>query len=170
MPRLHRFLIIPFCVASALPWALQDQRESRMVYQAVLDSIHGAGRNAYFVADQTVSLQPTDRWEQSLRSRASHPEELVTLLVRTNETPESIDPNWIDSVSTMPADPALEQQMVGSRWRIAFSRVAFSPDAATALVYVMEVCGGRCGSGGVVRLEKEATRWRISHWEPVMRF
>ena len=170
MAQLHRFFVVPLFVGLTLPWGLQDERESRFVYEAVLDSIRGSGRNAYFVADQTVPLQPTDRWEQFLRSRASLPEDLVALLVRANGTRDPMDPNWIDSVSTMPADPLLEEQAISSRWKIAFSRVAFSSDGATALVYVMEVCGGRCGSGGVVQLKRDETRWRIAHWEHVMRF
>jgi hypothetical protein len=166
----HCIVIVPLLLSPGQRLTPQDADQSLAVYAVVLDSIRASGRNSYFVADQTVPLLPTDGWKQSLRSRASLPGLMTTLLVELNGTRFALDRRWIDSVSTIPAYPALEAQAVSSNWRIGFSRVAFSSDGGTALVYVMEICGGRCGGAGVVELRNEEGRWRIEHWERLMRF
>jgi hypothetical protein len=44
----------------------------------------------------------------------------------------------------------------------AFSHVGFNPSRAQALVYVSYVCGGMCGDGHFVLLERSGGRWRIA--------
>jgi hypothetical protein len=42
----------------------------------------------------------------------------------------------------------------------AFSRIAYSPDALTALMYYEYHCGGLCGGGDMVVVVREGDRWR----------
>jgi hypothetical protein len=44
---------------------------------------------------------------------------------------------------------------------IAFSRVGFNPAMDQALVYIAHGCGGLCGTGHYVLLEKSADKWRV---------
>jgi hypothetical protein len=43
----------------------------------------------------------------------------------------------------------------------AFSRIAYSPDALTALMYYEYHCGGLCGGGDMVVVVREGDRWRV---------
>lgn len=44
----------------------------------------------------------------------------------------------------------------------SFSHIGFNPGRTQALVYVSYVCGGMCGDGHYVLLEKSGGRWRIT--------
>jgi hypothetical protein len=44
----------------------------------------------------------------------------------------------------------------------AFSHIGFNAERAQAIVYVSYVCGGMCGDGHYVLLERTGRRWRIS--------
>jgi len=52
----------------------------------------------------------------------------------------------------------------GSSGYVSFSRVGFNGNATQALVYVVCVCGGLCGTGGYVLLEKKGGTWRTQRW------
>jgi hypothetical protein len=43
----------------------------------------------------------------------------------------------------------------------AFSKIAYSSDALTALMYYEYHCGGLCGGGDIVLLVREGGRWRV---------
>jgi len=57
--------------------------------------------------------------------------------------------------------PAYFKQFPGSPGLLTFSRVGFSPDGAQALFYVSANCGGLCGSGYYVVMEKHNGQWVI---------
>jgi hypothetical protein len=44
----------------------------------------------------------------------------------------------------------------------SFSHIGFNPGRTQALVYVSYVCGGTCGDGHYVLLDKSGGRWRIT--------
>lgn len=50
---------------------------------------------------------------------------------------------------------------------IAFSRVGFNADRSQARVYIEHTCGGLCGTGHYVLLEKGAEGWRVVKREMV---
>ena len=49
----------------------------------------------------------------------------------------------------------------GSSGIVTFSRVGYSPDGNTAMVYVGNSCGGLCGTGYDIILVKENGNWKI---------
>jgi hypothetical protein len=44
---------------------------------------------------------------------------------------------------------------------IVLSRVGFNAARNQAMVYIQHVCGGLCGTGHYVLLEKNADQWRV---------
>jgi hypothetical protein len=49
----------------------------------------------------------------------------------------------------------------GSRGLVRFSSPAFTQDSSKALVYVSHSCGGLCGTGWLVLLNRSQGTWRI---------
>ena len=47
--------------------------------------------------------------------------------------------------------------------RYSVSNIGFNAERTQAVVYVSHVCGGTCGSGSYLFLERAGSRWRISH-------
>jgi hypothetical protein len=47
---------------------------------------------------------------------------------------------------------------------VTFSRVGFNGSGTQALVYVVRMCGGLCGSGCYVFLEKKGGAWQTQRW------
>jgi len=58
--------------------------------------------------------------------------------------------------------PAYYKQYPGSQGIATLSRVGFSADATQALFYISNRCGGLCGSGWYVLMEKRDGRWLMS--------
>jgi hypothetical protein len=56
---------------------------------------------------------------------------------------------------------AYYKQFPGSPGLLTFSRVGFSTDGAQALLYVSSNCGGLCGGGYYVVMERHNGRWVI---------
>jgi hypothetical protein len=57
--------------------------------------------------------------------------------------------------------PAYFKQFPGSPGLLTFSRVGFSPDGTQALFYLSANCGGLCGSGYYIVMEKHSGQWVI---------
>lgn len=57
--------------------------------------------------------------------------------------------------------PAYFKQFPGSPGLLTFSRVGFSPDGTQALFYLSATCGGLCGSGYYIVMEKHSGQWVI---------
>jgi len=57
--------------------------------------------------------------------------------------------------------PAFYKQFPGSTGLLTFSRVGFSADGAQALFYVSGNCGGLCGAGYYVVMERRNGHWII---------
>ena len=49
----------------------------------------------------------------------------------------------------------------GSQGYMGLSRIGFSPDGNQALFYVTNSCGGKCGSGTYVVMEKSEGQWKL---------
>ena len=47
---------------------------------------------------------------------------------------------------------------------VTFSRVGFNGSGTQALVYVVRMCGGLCGSGGYCFLVKKGGAWQTQRW------
>lgn len=57
--------------------------------------------------------------------------------------------------------PAYYKQFPGSNGVLTFSRVGFSGDGTQALFYYSNRCGGLCGTGSYVIMEKRNGNWTI---------
>ena len=57
--------------------------------------------------------------------------------------------------------PAFYSQFPGSTGLLTFSRVGFSTDGTQALFYVSGNCGGLCGAGYYVVMEKRNEHWML---------
>ena len=57
--------------------------------------------------------------------------------------------------------PAFYKRYPGSQGILTFSRVGFSADGTQALFYSSNVCGGLCGGGSYVVMQKRNGRWAI---------
>jgi hypothetical protein len=57
---------------------------------------------------------------------------------------------------------AYYKQYPGAQGIATISRVGFSVDGTQALFYISNVCGGLCGGGSYVVMEKRDGRWMIS--------
>jgi len=51
---------------------------------------------------------------------------------------------------------------------VTFSRVGFTEDRALATLFVNFVCGGRCGGGQILVLEKRDNRWHVRQAETII--
>jgi len=54
------------------------------------------------------------------------------------------------------------KQYPGAQGHMWLSRVGFSSDGKQALFYVGNWCGGKCGTGSYVVMEKQGATWRIA--------
>jgi hypothetical protein len=57
--------------------------------------------------------------------------------------------------------PAYYQQFPHSQGLLTFSRVGFSADGTQAFFYYSNICGGLCGVGSYVVMERHANHWVI---------
>jgi hypothetical protein len=72
-----------------------------------------------------------------------------------------VSPEKIGSIVKGPGDwPEFYKQYAGAQGHLWLSRVGFSPDEKQALFYVGNWCGGICGTGSYVVMEKHGTTWK----------
>jgi hypothetical protein len=57
--------------------------------------------------------------------------------------------------------PAYYKQFPESQGVLTFARVGFNPEGTQALLYWSNYCGGLCGGGGYVVLEKREAHWIV---------
>jgi hypothetical protein len=57
--------------------------------------------------------------------------------------------------------PKYYKQYPGAQGYVALSRVGFSADGKQALFYASNWCGGKCGTGSYVVMEKHGSVWKI---------
>jgi hypothetical protein len=74
---------------------------------------------------------------------------------------ELIDSTQLDSAFKNGSWPAFYKRFPGSPGILGFSRVGFSADGAQALFYASGTCGGLCGGGEYVVMERRDGRWVI---------
>jgi len=53
---------------------------------------------------------------------------------------------------------------------VTFSRVGFAEDGSLATLFVDFLCGGRCGAGQILVLEKRGERWHVRQAETIIRY
>lgn len=58
--------------------------------------------------------------------------------------------------------PEFYKQYPGAQGHMWLSRVGFSPDGKQALFYVGNWCGGICGTGSYVVMERHGASWKIA--------
>ena len=69
----------------------------------------------------------------------------------------------IGSIVKGPADwPEFYEEYPGAQGHLWLSRVGFSHDRKQALFYVDNWCGGKCGTGSYVVMEKHGATWKIT--------
>ena len=72
-------------------------------------------------------------------------------------------PEKIGSIVKGPGDvPEFYKQYPGAQGHMWLSRVGFSSDGKQALFYVGNWCGGKCGTGSYVVMEKHGATWKIT--------
>jgi hypothetical protein len=74
---------------------------------------------------------------------------------------ELVDSTQLDSVFKNGSWPAFYKRFPGSPGIMGFSRVGFSADGAQALFYASHTCGGLCGGGEYVVMDRRDGRWVI---------
>jgi hypothetical protein len=57
--------------------------------------------------------------------------------------------------------PEYYMQFPGAQGHLALSRIGFSEDGKQALLYASNWCGGKCGTGSYVVMEKHGSTWKI---------
>jgi hypothetical protein len=67
-------------------------------------------------------------------------------------------------------DAAGYPEPLPSRGHVSFSRVGFSSDRRTATIFAKYRCGGRCGSGQVIVLQRERDQWQVVASEVVIHY
>lgn len=153
------------------------------VYSAVLDQLYpGAARTAYLVADTTrgsflFGVNDLDIILWSLREMPEVPPEMVHAYERANGRTAALEAERFHTrlpVETLGAEELSqlrEESMdrhsagyadsVAAREDLTFSRVGFSVDGRSALLHVLMWCGGRCGQGRVLLLERSGGGWLL---------
>jgi hypothetical protein len=74
---------------------------------------------------------------------------------------ELVDSNQLESIFKKGDWPAFYKQYSGASGILTWSRVGFSAEGTQALFYVSHRCGGLCGGGRYILMEKQARRWVI---------
>jgi hypothetical protein len=74
---------------------------------------------------------------------------------------ELVNSIQLDSIFKNGDWPAYYQRFPGSPGILTFSRVGFSADGTQALFYLNNRCGGLCGTGRYVVMEKRNRRWMV---------
>ena len=74
---------------------------------------------------------------------------------------ELVDSAQLDAIFKNGDWPAYYRRFPGSPGILTFSRVGFSTDGTQALFYMSNSCGGLCGTGMYVVMEKRNARWAI---------
>lgn len=74
---------------------------------------------------------------------------------------ELVDETQLASIFKAGDWPAFYKRFPGAAGIMAFSRVGFSEDGTQALFYISDTCGGLCGTGMYVVMEKHNDRWVI---------
>jgi hypothetical protein len=74
---------------------------------------------------------------------------------------ELVNSAQLDSIFKHGDWPAYYQRFPGSPGILTFSRVGFSRDGTQALFYLNGRCGGLCGTGMYVVMEKRNGRWMV---------
>ena len=72
-----------------------------------------------------------------------------------------MDSSQLDSIFKNGDWLAYYKRFPGSPGILTFSRVGFSEDGAQALFYVADRCGGLCGGGFYVVMQKRSGHWLI---------
>jgi len=74
---------------------------------------------------------------------------------------ELVDSTQIESIFKNGSWPAYYKRFPGSLGIVEFSRVGFSADGMQALFYESHSCGGLCGGGNYVVMDRRDGRWVI---------
>ncbi|NNC28152.1 hypothetical protein [Longimicrobium terrae] len=86
------------------------------------------------------------------RVRMAGPRELNALFSAQPAVPDEIDSRWLGFRARYP----------GATGVVRFSRVAFADSGNTAIVSVSHGCGGLCGAGGLLRMERRDGVWKVT--------
>lgn len=74
-----------------------------------------------------------------------------------------VDEAWMESEFKIHHGwPAFYARFPNSQGILTISRVGFSKDGRQALVYIKNSCGGLCGGGNYMLMEKRDGRWEIA--------
>jgi hypothetical protein len=170
-----RRLVATLALALAMPGCASAAARARAnpdytVYSTVLDQVLAAtARTAYLVRPETHG---PESFAEFLRRMPEAPPSLVEGFVERNRTSATLDPALFRARKPvqLTGDPALQRALDAQRGDdpfpasapaegiLTFSRVGYTPDGSRAAVHAFFLCGGRCGGGTLVVLERVGQR------------
>lgn len=183
-------LITIVALASVVParGRVDASAEEYAVYSAVITEMFAGGRVTFdtqnkikllVIKDMTVTDVLTDYEEQNEvyfgRMFPTLAEGVVKDYKARNKEPARLKDSFeLNIKHVMVKKEKIEKMFAGRGWwqefyktypdsggLIVLSRVGFSPATNQALVYIQHGCGGLCGTGNYVLLEKSGARWQV---------
>lgn len=153
--------------------------EEFAVYSVVLDSLYrNVAKTSFLVADSTrgdLRFGHRDLVEAVLASRPDVPRSLIDSYLDHNDRPCALGSRFRTRRAPVVLVGREDRERLGREsagWDgypdgypahglITLSAVGFTPDSRQAVVHALFHCGGRCGSGQVVLLERNGDGWIV---------
>jgi hypothetical protein len=135
------------------------------VWSAAVDARFGAKHSRFVVSEKTFSLVTASPFDvQQLRRGTGLSRELVKDYLARNDHPARVLSGRLHprdvSILPRPDGPAGRVAEAVSDGTLGLSRVGFDRGGNRALVTVTYNCGGLCGEGGMLVLERDGS----GHW------
>jgi len=179
-----------YVVYSTLLDAFAQDRSERAGQVSFGDIDHFYRPRAHLVVDSTAGillwgLESQDLILTSMESRSDISREVIADYAAVNQVPRLLSADMFATqlpvrlLSRAELNRLLESVEVGTdtrgfpeplpaAGRVRFSRVGFSPDGRQAVLYVDFLCGGLCGSGQLMFLEKTDDRWQVQWTQTIL--
>ena len=166
-------------------------REDDISFGADVDHLYrDQGFEAHIVTDSTHGvliwgLEREDLILTSMEELSGLPDEVVADYAAANEAGRVLSADaFTTRTSVMVLSRAEIRELTGGATRdgrafrnplpapgyVTFSRVGFAEDRGLATLFVDFVCGGRCGAGQILVLEKRDERWHVRQAKTIIRY
>lgn len=167
---------------------LSDE-EDQAVYAAVISKLFAGNKvtfdtqspvNLLVIKNRTVDDHPlmenlTEHWRYVAERLSPISQDTIAAYKAQNREPRQLEDAFKLSIRhVLVEEKELEQFRKGRGWEefykkypesggfISFSQAGFNPDRTQALVYFEHWCGGLCGSGLYLLLEKGEGGWKVT--------
>ncbi len=180
----------PFSNGVASPTRLHPfDSEEYAVYAAVISKLFAGNKvtfdtqspvNLLVIKNRTVNDHPlmenlNDHWRYVAERLSPISQDTIDAYKAQNKEPVQLEDAFKLPIGHVLVDEKeLEQFRRGRGWEefyqkypesggfLSFSRVGFNPERSQALVYFEHWCGGLCGSGMYLLLEKGEGGWKVT--------